>query len=116
MKTTGLLRSFAFLFCLGALAACDSSDNSTSPAPETPSAGTPDDSPGTLLDVARDSGSFDTLVTALEAAGLDATLADESANSRFLRQLTMRLPHSPRALSMRSWPTRTCFLTRCFTT
>ena len=78
MKTTGLLRSFAFLFCLGALAACDSSDNSTSPAPETPSAGTPDDSPGTLLDVARDSGSFDTLVTALEAAGLDATLADES--------------------------------------
>ena len=36
MKTTGLLRSFAFLFCLGALAACDSSDNSTSPAPETP--------------------------------------------------------------------------------
>lgn len=78
MNTSGLLRSFAFIFCVGALGACDSSDNSASPSPETPSTGTPDDSPGTLLEVARDSGSFDTLVTALEAAGLDATLADES--------------------------------------
>lgn len=78
MNTSGFLRSFAFIFCVGALGACGSSDNSASPSPETPSTGTPDDSPGTLLEVARDSGSFDTLVTALEAAGLDATLADES--------------------------------------
>ena len=78
MTTTGLLRSFFFVFSLGALVACDSSDNSNAATPETPSAGSPDDTPGTIVEIAQENGNFETLVTALEAAGLDSTLADEN--------------------------------------
>ena len=35
---------------------------------------------GSIVDVARDTGSFSTLLTALEAAGLDATLSDEDSD------------------------------------
>ncbi len=78
MTTTGLLRSFFFVFFFGALVACDSSDNDSAPTPETPSAGSPDDTPGTIVEIAQENGNFETLVTALEAAGLDSTLADEN--------------------------------------
>ena len=78
MTTTGLLRSFFFVFSLGALVACDSSDNNNAATPETPSAGSPDDTPGTIVEIAQENGKFETLVTALEAAGLDSTLADEN--------------------------------------
>ena len=78
MTTTGLLRSFFFVFSLGALVACDSSDNNNAATPETPSAGSPDDTPGTIVEIAQENGNFETLVTALEAAGLDSTLADEN--------------------------------------
>ena len=78
MTTTGLLRSFFFVFSLGALVACDSSDNNNAATPETPSAGSPDDTPVTIVEIAQENGNFETLVTALEAAGLDSTLADEN--------------------------------------
>jgi transforming growth factor-beta-induced protein len=78
MTTTGLFRSFFFVFSLGALVACDSSDNNNASTPETPSAGSPDDTPGTIVEIAQENGNFETLVTALEAAGLDSTLADEN--------------------------------------
>ena len=78
MTTTGLLRSFFFVLSLGALVACDSSDNNNAATPETPSAGSPDDTPGTIVEIAQENGNFETLVTALEAAGLDSTLADEN--------------------------------------
>jgi len=78
MTTTGLFRSFFFVFSLGALVACDSSDHNNAATPETPSAGSPDDTPGTIVEIAQENGNFETLVTALEAAGLDSTLADEN--------------------------------------
>ena len=78
MTTTGLLRSFFFVFSLGALVACDSSDNNNAAIPETPAAGSPDDTPGTIVEIAQENGNFETLVTVLEAAGLDSTLADEN--------------------------------------
>jgi len=78
MTTTGLLRSFFFVFSLTALVACDSSGNDSASTPETPSAGSPDDTPGTIVEIAQENGNFETLVTALEAAGLDSTLADEN--------------------------------------
>ena len=81
MKTTVFLRSLVFLFTFGALVACDSDNNSSSPpAPEEPAAEPPAPELGSIVDVARDAGSFSTLLTALEAAGLDATLADEEAD------------------------------------
>ena len=78
MITTGSLRSFLFVFSLTALVACDSSDNDSASNPETPSAGSPDETPGTIVEIAQENGNFETLVTALEAAGLDSTLADEN--------------------------------------
>jgi len=81
MTTTVFLRSFVFLFTFGALVACDSDNNSSSqPAPEEPVAEPPAPQLGSIVDVARDAGSFSTLLTALEAAGLDATLADEDSD------------------------------------
>ena len=81
MNTTVFLRSFVFLFTFGALVACDSDNNSSSPpAPEEPVAEPPAPELGSIVDVARDAGSFTTLLTALEAAGLDATLADEDSD------------------------------------
>ena len=69
-----------FLFTFGALVACDSDNNSSLPAPEEPIAEPPAPELGSIVDVAREAGSFSTLLTALEAAGLDATLADEDAD------------------------------------
>ena len=81
MNTLVFLRSIVFLFAFGALVACDSDNNSSSPpAPEEPVAEPPAPELGSIVDVARDAGSFSTLLTALEAAGLDATLADEDAD------------------------------------
>jgi uncharacterized surface protein with fasciclin (FAS1) repeats len=81
MNSFVFLRSFFFLFAFGALVACDSDNNSSSPpAPEEPVADPPAPELGSIVDVARDAGSFSTLLTALEAAGLDATLADEDSN------------------------------------
>ena len=81
MNTLVFLRSIVFLFAFGALVACDSDNNSSSPpAPEEPVAEPPVLELGSIVDVARDAGSFSTLLTALEAAGLDATLADEDAD------------------------------------
>ena len=81
MNTTVFLRSLVFLFTFGALVACDSDNNSSSPpAPEAPVAEPPAPELGSIVDVARDAGSFSTLLTALEAAGLDATLADEDSD------------------------------------
>ena len=79
MTTTGLLRSVFFVFSLSALVACDSDNNDSTTAPEAPNAGTPEDSPGNIVEIAQESGSFETLITALEAAGLDATLSDEDS-------------------------------------
>ena len=81
MNTTVFLRSLVFLFTFGALVACDSDNNNSSqPAPEEPVAEPPAPELGSIVDVARDAGSFSTLLTALEAAGLDATLADEDSD------------------------------------
>ena len=80
MNTTLFLRSLILLFTFGALVACDSDNNNSSPAPEAPVAEPPPPELGSIVDVARDAGSFSTLLTALEAAGLDATLADEDAD------------------------------------
>jgi len=81
MNTAVLLRSLVFLFTFGALVACDSDNNSSSPpAPEEPTAEPPAPELGSIVDVARDAGSFSTLLTALEAAGLDATLADTDSD------------------------------------
>lgn len=81
MNTTVFLRSLVFLFTFGALVACDSDSNSSSsPAPEDPAAEPPAPELGSIVDVARDAGSFSTLLTALEAAGLDSTLADEDSD------------------------------------
>ena len=81
MNTAVFLRSLVFLFTFGALVACDSDNNSSSPpAPEEPTAEPPAPELGSIVDVARDAGSFSTLLTALEAAGLDATLADTDSD------------------------------------
>ena len=80
MNTTVFLRPFVFLFTFGALVACDSDNNSSLPGPEEPVAEPPAPELGSIVDVAREAGSFSTLLTALEAAGLDATLADEDAD------------------------------------
>lgn len=81
MNTAVFLRPLVFLFTFGALVACDS-NNSSSPsaAPEDPAANAPAPELGSIVDVARDTGSFSTLLTALEAAGLDATLSDEDSD------------------------------------
>ncbi len=63
--------------------ACDNDNNSksktASPEPEV-SAPAPAPAPMTIVDVAVDAGNFTTLVAALQATGLDATLADASAS------------------------------------
>ena len=81
MNTAVFFRPLVFLFTLGALVACDS-NNSSSPsaAPEDPAANAPAPELGSIVDVARDAGSFSTLLTALEASGLDATLSDEDSD------------------------------------
>lgn len=56
------------------LQACNDDDDVTTPTP-TPEP-TPAPAPTTIVDVAVDAGSFTTLVAALQATGLDATLAN----------------------------------------
>ncbi|MEE4192338.1 MAG: fasciclin domain-containing protein [Halieaceae bacterium] len=76
-----LLRALIVSFGLLALAACSgSNNNNNSPVTITPDAG--DDSSGgsslTITETAVADGGFETLVTALQATGLDATLDDET--------------------------------------
>ena len=79
MNISVFLRSLGFLLAFGTLVACDS-DNTPPPPPEEPVAESPPPELGTIVDIARDAGSFSTLLTALEAAGLDATLDDEDGS------------------------------------
>ena len=80
MNISVFLRSLGFLLAFGTLVACDSdSDNTPPPPPEEPVAESPPPELGSIVDIARDAGSFSTLVTALEAADLVSTLADETA-------------------------------------
>ncbi|MBO6657759.1 MAG: fasciclin domain-containing protein [Pseudomonadales bacterium] len=72
-----LRRLFGTALVLTLLQACssDSSDNSPNPAPPAIV-----EEATTIVDTAIADGSFTTLVAALEATGLDATLADETGN------------------------------------
>ena len=72
-KITKLIITFGVAFLLQAC----SDDDHPAPAPE-PTPPAPD--PVTVVDVAVDNGSFTTLVAALQATGLDATLADTSGS------------------------------------
>ena len=90
MTTTGLLRNLSLVFSFSALIACGS-DGGGPPAPLNESAiSPPADGPGTILEVAQSAGNFETLLTALEAAGLD-TWMTPTASSRFLHPLTRPL-------------------------
>ncbi len=60
--------------CLFLLQACNDNDDKSIPPVITPPA------PVTIVDAAVDNGNFTTLVAALEATGLDTTLADENAS------------------------------------
>ena len=59
------------------LAAC--SDSRTLNVPDVPTTLPEPAGPGTIVQVAIDAGTFETLVAALQATGLDETLADETA-------------------------------------
>lgn len=63
--------------------ACDSTDRPRDPTPERqpPNTAPPPEvpGPGSIVEVAIEAGDFETLVAALQATGLDATLADEEA-------------------------------------
>jgi uncharacterized surface protein with fasciclin (FAS1) repeats len=63
---------------LGVLAACSDSNNYSAPEPPPPPP--PPAGPGTIVEVASETEGFETLVTALDAAGLVSTLDDESAS------------------------------------
>ncbi len=63
-----LIKLISLPVLIVALASCGNSNNTTA---------TPD--PGNIAEVATTAGSFTTLLTALEATGLDTVLADESA-------------------------------------
>jgi uncharacterized surface protein with fasciclin (FAS1) repeats len=81
MTTTDLLRNLSLVFTFSALIACGS-DGGDSAAPlSEPAGSSPADGPGSILEVAQSAGNFETLLTAVEAAGLESTLAD--ANSEF---------------------------------
>ena len=67
------------------LAACSESGDGVLykddlPTAEAPAAPTPDPGPGNIVDVATESGSFPTLLAAVEAAGLVDALSDSSAS------------------------------------
>ncbi|WP_100641215.1 fasciclin domain-containing protein [Alteromonas facilis] len=68
-----LLGAFSLLSVVG----CNSDSNDLPPPPTPP---TPQPTVTTIVDVAVDNGNFTTLVAALEATGLDATLADPDAS------------------------------------
>ena len=81
MTTTDLLRNLSLVFTFSALIACGS-DGGGSVAPlNEPAGSSPADGPGSILEVAQSAGNFETLLTAVEAAGLESTLAD--ANGEF---------------------------------
>jgi transforming growth factor-beta-induced protein len=69
------------VFSLFLLQACDSSNNNSHAIdPVDPIDTTPEPTATTIVDVAVADGNFTTLVTALQATGLDAALADTSAS------------------------------------
>jgi transforming growth factor-beta-induced protein len=77
---SNLLRVLAALLMTSLLAACDSDDDNRDPEPVTEQAPpAADPGPGTIVEVASGSDDFETLVAALQATGLDSTLADEAA-------------------------------------
>ena len=81
MTTPGLLRNLSLVFSFSALIACGG-DGGSSPAPLNETASSPPaNGPGTILEVAQSVGNFETLLTAVEAAGLESTLDD--ANGEF---------------------------------
>lgn len=78
IRLSARARAVLGIVLLGVLAACsDSNDYSPAepPPPPPPPAG-----PGTIVEVASETEGFETLVTALDAAGLVSTLDDESAS------------------------------------
>lgn len=77
LPAVALRRYAALLFLMLGLVACNDSNNlNAPPVPELPPAA---DGPGSIVEVAIEAGDFSTLVAALEATGLDQTLADENA-------------------------------------
>ncbi|MFK8042688.1 fasciclin domain-containing protein [Congregibacter sp.] len=71
-----LTQTAGILFSVVLLAACNDSNNlNTPPVPESPPVA---EGPGNIVEVAVEAGDFSTLVAALEATGLDQTLADEA--------------------------------------
>jgi uncharacterized surface protein with fasciclin (FAS1) repeats len=84
MRTSTRLVAVSAIAGLLALSACGSDSNDSSPATDAPAsteamAETTDamaEEPGNIVEVAVGAGSFDTLVAAVQAAGLDGTLAD----------------------------------------
>jgi uncharacterized surface protein with fasciclin (FAS1) repeats len=64
--------------CLLLLAACSDSNNPPTSPDRTGDAAPPPQGPGSIVEVAQEAGDFTTLVAALQATGLDATLADEA--------------------------------------
>lgn len=77
MRTSSRLLHVFFPLTFLLLAACSDS-NDISPAEPVPPA-PPEEVSNTIVDVAIEAGQFTTLVDALQAAGLDGTLADDSA-------------------------------------
>ena len=83
-RTSTRLVAVSAIAGLLALSACGSDSNDSSPATDAPAsteamAETTDamaEEPGNIVEVAVGAGSFDTLVAAVQAAGLDGTLAD----------------------------------------
>ncbi len=72
------LRFFTTLLLSAFLFACSDNDNNRpEPVAEEPVA-PPPSGPGSIVEVASEAGSFETLIAALQATGLDATLADEN--------------------------------------
>ena len=79
MKTRSTTKRFAAAAIVGALvfAACDDDGNDADDETEESADAENDDAEGTIVDVAVEAGSFNTLVAAVQAAGLDETLAGE---------------------------------------
>ncbi len=76
-STFKLLSMFTLILGLAACGSSSSSNGSGSQPPPPPPAPAPAPEVGTIVDVAVENGGFTTLVTALQATGLDAVLDDE---------------------------------------
>lgn len=72
-KIAAISRAAALLLAAAAVAACSDSNSLDVPPVDL----TPPPELGNIVEVATDAGDFTTLVAALEATGLDSTLADE---------------------------------------